>query len=381
MTEEFLKQRLAVRGVRVPPGQTLTVADELGPSDLTSAGPVVVKALVPVTDRARQGLVTKVDGLPAARAAAARMLATTVEGIPVRRVLVESVAPDGLEYYLAASFDHARGEAVLLFGPGGSGIEQREQPPERIPLILSGQKRTRVEELAQLPAPLRPVAAALVAEFRALRATLIELNPVRLCPDGAVVLDAKASLDPSAPPAPDAVTWGVEDPHERALRELADSLPGGTGVRFGRLSGTVGMVSAGGGVLAVVHDALRRHGLQPANFADVSGGPATVELLGAVAREVLTLEPEAILVVTGIASSISVTRFAETVVEALAPLREREDGPVIVARMAGPEEEEAASIMSALPGCTTVGRDVPVDEAVEILAARMAERGFRGHLA
>ena len=63
-----------------------------------------------------------------------------------------------------------------------------------------------------------------------------------------------------------------------------------------------------------------------------------------MAREVLALRPEAILIVTGITSSISVTRLADAMVEALKPVVDLPDAqqPTIVARMAGPDEEVLA---------------------------------------
>ncbi|MEV7225554.1 ATP-grasp domain-containing protein [Polymorphospora sp. NPDC051019] len=375
LTEEALKARLSTRRVRVPEHAVIGATDDVEALAGRLPGPTMVKALVPLTDRARRGLVVRAADPGEAATAARAMLGSTVAGHRVDRVLVEELAPDGTEYYLAAGFDYAHGVPVLLFGPGGSGVEGRAAP-RRIPFAMADPGG-----LAALPEPLRPVARALVEEFLDLRAKLVELNPVRVGPAGAIVLDAKAALDPDVPAPAGAVEVGVPDEADRRLRELARSLPGGTEVRFGRLDGTVGLISAGGGVLAIVHDALRRHGLRPANFSDVSGGSATTELLGAVAGEVLALRPEGILIVTGITSSISVTGFAEAMVAALAPLRDRPDDerPVIVARMAGPDEADAARIMGALPHCVAVGRDTAVDSAVALLADRIVARRGDGN--
>ncbi|WP_416903804.1 ATP-grasp domain-containing protein [Micromonospora echinospora] len=376
LTEEALKARLSSRRIRVPASTVVATVDDLDALADRVTGPTMVKALVPLTDRARRGLVVRAEDPGRARQVAEAMLGSTVAGHRVDRILVEQLAPEGTEYYLAAGFDHVRGVPVLLFGAGGSGIEGRAAPPRQIPFAMD-----EPGEFTTLPEPLRPVAQALVAEFLALRAKLVELNPVRVGPDGAVVLDAKAALDPAVPAPDGSVEVGVPDEADQRLQELARGLPGGTEVRFGRLAGTVGLISAGGGVLAIVHDALRRHGLGPANFSDVSGGSATTELLAAVAGEVLALRPEGVLIVTGITSSISVTGFAEAMVTALAPLRDRPgaEQPTIVARMAGPDEEEAARIMAALPHCVTVGRDTAVDDAVALLADRISARRGDGH--
>lgn len=222
-----------------------------------------------------------------------------------------------------------------------------------------------------VPAVLEPVASALLAEFFALRAPLVELNPVRIIDGSAIILDAKAVLDPAVATPGDAIEVTAEDKVGAALRAEAEAMKGGTEVRFGLLDGDVGLVSAGGGVLAVVHDALRRRGLRPANFADVSGGSATTPLLGSVAREVVKLRPRGVLVVTGITSSVSVEEFASTMAAELAPLASLDPPPPIVARMAGTGEDEAARTLSVLTNCHTVGKDVTVDEAVDLLAELM----------
>jgi succinyl-CoA synthetase beta subunit len=258
---------------------------------------------------------------------------------------------------------------VLLIGAGGSGVEHRGEKPRTVAVTMDG-----LVPAGSVPAVLEPVVTALLAEFFALRAQLVELNPVRVVDGLAVILDAKAVLDPAVPTPPDAIEVTPEDEVGAALRAEAESMKGGTEVRFGRLDGDVGLVSAGGGVLAVVHDALRRRGLRPANFADVSGGSATTPLLGSVAREVVKLRPRGVLVVTGITSSVSVEEFASTMAVELAPLALLDPPPPIVARMAGNGEEQAVLTLSALPNCRTVGKDVTVDEAVDLLADLM-EKG------
>jgi succinyl-CoA synthetase beta subunit len=365
LTEEALKRRLAARGAVVPDGRTVTDADAAARAADELGGPVMIKALVALKDRAKLGLVLRAEGGDAARAAAERLFARPGPP-PVPAVLVERLAAPGDEYYLAAAFDHVRGEPVLLIGLGGSGVEHRDEKPRTVAVTMDG-----VVPAGSVPPVLEPVVTALLAEFFALRAQLVELNPVRVAGQTAVVLDAKAVLDPAVPTPADAIEVTPEDAVGAALRAEAEAMKGGTEVRFGRLDGDVGLVSAGGGVLAVVHDALRRRGLRPANFADVSGGSATTPLLGAVAREVVRLRPRGVLVVTGITSSVSVEEFANTMAVALAPLARLDPPPPIVARMAGTGEDQAALTLSVLPNCRTVGKDVTVDEAVDLLADLM----------
>lgn len=373
LTEDAIKARLRSHGIEVPASQKADTAE--GAADAAAVlgeGAVMVKALVPVKDRARQGLVVKAADPAAARRAALQMLGREVAGHQVTELLIERAAPQGAEHYLAAGIDYLRGVPVLLHGPGGTGVEQNAEPPRQIPFTFGAPA-----DMSELPEPLRPVAEALIAEFLTLKALLIELNPVRVNGSAAIVLDGKATLDPAVPLPADARPGAVgQDEGAQRLQELAESLPGGTEVRFGRLGGTVGLVSAGGGVLNVVQDALRRNGLAPANFADVSGGTHTTALLGAVAREVAQLKPAGILIVTGITSSVSVTGFAAEMVQALAGIP---DPIPIVARMAGAGEQEAAQLMAAIPGCRTVGMDTTVDQAVDLLAQDLQAVRANGH--
>lgn len=196
---------------------------------------------------------------------------------------------------------------------------------------------------------------------------MLEVNPVRVVDGTAWVLDAKAVLDPAAPLPAEAVPVGVPDAVEGRLQAEAAALKGGTEVRFGCLSGDIGVVSAGGGVLTLLNDALARHGLEPANFADVSGGSATTRILGSVAREVVGLKPRGVLVMTGITSSVPVIEFARTIRAALADVT-----VPVVARMAGTGEEEAVAILGDLPRCRVVGKDTTVEECVALLAVMLS---------
>lgn len=132
LTEEALKRRLAARGAIVPAGRVAVDPEAAGRAAGELGGPVMVKALVALKDRAKLGLVLRAQDGAAARAAAKEML-TRSEPPYVPAVLVERLAAPGEEYYLAAAFDHVRGEPVLLIGAGGSGVEYRDERPRTVP--------------------------------------------------------------------------------------------------------------------------------------------------------------------------------------------------------------------------------------------------------
>jgi succinyl-CoA synthetase beta subunit len=364
LTEHVLKARLAERGARVPRGRVATTADEAREAAAELGGRAVVKSMVPRKDRAVAGLVRLVASADEAATAACEMLSTE-PGFPL---LVEEIAAAGEEHYLAMGFDLLAGAAVVMHGPGGSGVEKRSTPPTQTLAALGG-----TVPAGAVPPELASLAQAMFEEFQHLKAHVLEVNPVRVVDGEAWVLDAKAVLDPAAATPEEAVEIGVPDPVEVRLQAEAASLRGGTEVRFGCLDGDVGIVSAGGGVLTLLNDALVDHDLRPANFADVSGGSATTRILGSVAREVVGLDPRGVLVMTGITSSVTVVEFARTIREALTPLADREPQVPVVARMAGTGEEEAVTILGDLPRCRVVGKDTTVEECVALLAELLAE--------
>lgn len=374
LAEDVLKRRLANRGVIVPRGVVVETGATVIAATAPLAFPIVAKGLVPVTDRAKRGLIHIVDRPEDLPAVVEGLLAASADGHHVRRVLLEERCADGDEHYLGASFDHARGVPVLLHGRGGSGIEHRE-PPEQLRLPAS------LEVPDGLIDPrLGLVAAALLREFAELKALLLEANPVRLTADGAVVLDAKATLDPTAPVPEGAIE--LSPTSESEVLEVAPGTKGGATARLGELGGDIGLVSAGGGVLSVVLDALRREGLSPANFSDVSAGTATDRMLGMVAERVADLRPRAVLVTSGITSSVAVTALAIAVRNGLAASYGSIQAVTIpvVARLAGEGEGDAAGVMAELPHCIHLGRDHTIEDAVAELAHQL-NGGPRGDLA
>lgn len=369
LLEDALKARLAARGLSVPRGARAASGREAAAAMRVLGEPAMVKALVPAGDRGRRGHVTAVEDPDGAAAAADRMLGGELDGFPVDTVLVEARCPAGDEHYLAVSFDFVAGTPILLHGPGGSGVEERP-PPVRTPFRLDGPP-----PLDAVPAALAPVVCALVAEFLAVRARLVELNPVRVTPAGPVVVDAKAVLDPGLTPPDDA--YGVRPqrrmtPGERRVADADAAIAGGSSLRYGELGGDIGLVMWGGGASVVILDSLRRLGLSPANYGDLSAGNGGMERLALMADAVLSLPVRAVLAGSSIVSAGSTLRQAEVIAEALRRHDVAGRGVPVVIRLGGPDEGEAATVLSAVGGVTVVGRSVTLEQAVELLAQTLA---------
>ena len=111
--------------------------------------------------------------------------------------------------------------------------------------------------------------AGLVRAFRALNASLLEINPLVLTSDGRLVAaDVKIEIDDNALPFHPALR-ALGDPDEltTAEREAAAA-----GLSFVKLDGDVGCIVNGAGLAMATMDLVALAGGRPANFLDVGGG-------------------------------------------------------------------------------------------------------------
>ncbi|MFI9006087.1 acetate--CoA ligase family protein [Actinosynnema sp. NPDC053489] len=197
VTEPELKALLTAAGLRVPAGRVVASAEEAASLVAELGGRAVVKAVVP-------GLVHKTDvgavkvGVGVADAAAAYEEIAAFGG----RVLVEELVEDGVE--LLVGVRSADFGPVLTVGLGGIFTEVLDDVTSRLlPLgegdaeamlgelrgsaLLTGARGRRAVDVAAAADVLRAV-SALTADWGP--GFELDLNPVRLLPDRAVVLDA-----------------------------------------------------------------------------------------------------------------------------------------------------------------------------------------------
>jgi succinyl-CoA synthetase beta subunit len=277
--EEYAGKRLlAEAGIAVPPAELVTT-----PAGAEAAarriGACVVKAQIPAGKRGKAGGILPADDPRQARACAETLLAMTIAGHRVEKVLVEARIDMSRELYAAIVSDPGSQGPLLLFSTaGGMDVEDmaRHHPGDmhRHPIsILEG----------LLPADARSVAAgagdaaaSAVAEalirlydaYRRLDAELIEINPLAITRDGEVVaLDCKLVVDDAAASRQAAVVAsGVPEPLtdlERRAREA--------GLKYIELAGSVGILANGAGLTMTTMDAVTHCGGAPANFLEIGG--------------------------------------------------------------------------------------------------------------
>ncbi|WP_287885660.1 MULTISPECIES: acetate--CoA ligase family protein [Paracoccus] len=147
----------------------------------------------------------------------------------IEGVLVEEMVPAGLEVFIGGRIDPDYGP-VVLFGAGGSGVEQRGKPVAALAPLTEAQGRAMVD--AAFPAPFAGGdAAGRAALTRCLMAVggpdgmllneeiaELDINPIILCGARAVAVDAVAGgVRPATTPRGDAETAAALDARRARL--------------------------------------------------------------------------------------------------------------------------------------------------------------------
>lgn len=321
---------------------------------------VVVKAQVKTGGRGKAGGVKLARSAQEAFERAQEILGMDIKGHTVHKVLISDGADIEQEFYFSVLLDRAqRAYLAMCSREGGMDIETlAKERPEALakvavdPLVgIDAAKAAEIVTAAGFePGKVADDVAGVILKlwevFTGEDATLVEVNPLVLTPQGTVLaLDGKVSLDDNA-------RMRHRD-HEQFV-DTVDADPLETrakaaGLNYVRLTGEVGVLGNGAGLvmstLDVVAGAGERHGgMRPANFLDLGGGSSAQVM--ATGLEVVASDPQvrAILVNVfgGITSCVSV---AEGIVAAVSSLEESFTKPIVV-RLDGNQAEAGRAILA-----------------------------------
>src|SRR5262245_15954666 len=197
------KELFARFGLPVLPGQVAGTPEEARDIAASIGGLVVIKAQVQAGGRGKAGGVKLAHTPDEAFERARDILALTIKGLPVRKVLVAQAADIAREYYLSIVMDReAKAPLIMFSAEGGVEIEEVARThPERIVrrhIGLDGLRpyQARAVFAGAFADPKQAAQAAdiLLKLYRAFMdgdASLTEINPLAVTPDGRVVaLDA-----------------------------------------------------------------------------------------------------------------------------------------------------------------------------------------------
>jgi len=281
-------------GIPTPASQLADDVDDVVAAAEEIGYPVAIKAQVQVGGRGKAGGIELVDDAEEARNAAESILGMDLKGYHVDRVLVEQAVDFTDELYVSVTMDRGAGKPVAMVSTkGGVNIEEvAEEDPDAIARehidpsfgMHPYQARKAVYDAGVDSAVARDVASVLSTLYELWAAkdgSDAEINPLMVTAEGEVIAaDAVMNVDEDALfRQPELAEMQAEATSGGdALEQKADEYD----FDYVRLSGNVGIIGNGAGLVMTTLDLVDHYGGEPANFLDVGGGAKAARIANAL---------------------------------------------------------------------------------------------------
>lgn len=399
------KKLLRNQGITIPEGDIASTPGEARKIAKKLSRPVIIKAQIGATGRFKAGGIKFADTADEAEKAAGELLGKEIKGIKVEKILVEESLAISQELYASVIVNDSykvKSPVLIISTKGGINIEEvASKFPEEVTSmninVLDGLTNEDVKTLisklnisGNLAEPLSKVIYGLYEVFKKYCARSAEINPLVVTTDAKIYpADCRIVIDEAsvfkhpelgidyprdidrAPTELERLAWRIE---EEDYRGVAYFMQMATGFKPGQ--NYVGFHGIGGGGAMLGADALIRHGIKLANYADTSGNP-TASKVYRVAKVIFS-QPniDGYILMGPVIANQEQWHHAHALVRALREeLPTRPNFPVIIL-IAGNKEAETLEILrnglKGLPARIEIyGRDYVYN--VDKIAQRMKE--------
>ncbi len=346
------KQIFSKYRIPIPKGQIAVTASEAKHITEELGTRVVVKSQVLVGSRGKAGGIRLAKTPKEAEELATLILGMDIQGLPVRKVLVDEAVSIQKEIYLGITNDRtARSPVMMGSEAGGMDIEEiARKHPEKIIKVhidpLLGLRDYQARDMAasiDLPRNLWrsfiEICHGLWRAYLENDATLAEINPLVITEDNRLMaLDGKMIIDDNAlfrhSDLADMRDLDSEAPSEIEARKY--------GLTYIKLDGHIGCMVNGAGLAMATMDIIKLYGGEPANFLDIGGG-ASAEKVTAAFRIILS-DPNVRAILINIFGGI--TRGDEVARGILAAMQEVDVQVPMVVRLVGTNAEEGLRLLA-----------------------------------
>jgi len=363
------KEVFADAGIPTPDAQLAETVEAAVDAAESIGYPVAIKAQVHVGGRGKAGGIKLAESESEARAAAESILGMDLKGYRVSRVLVEEAVDFVDELYVGVTMDRGEGRPVAMVSTrGGVNIEEvAHEDPEAIARehvdpafgMHPFQARKAVYEAGVDRDVAGDVASILQtlyqlwderdgsdAEINPLMITSAERDAAGSAGDdvraerGVIAADAVFNVDDDALfRQPELAAMEEAASEGDALEAKADEY----GFDYVRLSGNVGIIGNGAGLVMTTLDLVDHYGGSPANFLDVGGGAKAQRIANAL--DMVFSDENVDSVVFNIFGGI--TRGDEVANGINQALEQFDEIPKeVVVRLAGTNAEEGMAILN-----------------------------------
>ncbi|WP_159899455.1 ADP-forming succinate--CoA ligase subunit beta [Salinirussus salinus] len=347
------KEVFADAGIPTPSSALATTVDEAVDAAGEIGYPVAIKAQVQVGGRGKAGGIKLVESDEEAREAADAILGMDLKGYHVDRVLVEEAVDFTNELYVGVTMDRGEGEPVAMVSTrGGVNIEEvAAEDPDAIARehidpafgMHPFQARKAVYDAGVDREVANDVAGVLQTLYELWDekdGADAEINPLMVTADDEVIAaDAVMNIDDDAlfrqPDLAEMEEEAAEDDLEAKANEY--------GFDYVRLSGNVGIIGNGAGLVMTTLDLVDYYGGEPANFLDIGGGAQAERVANAL--DMVFSDGNVDAVVFNIFGGI--TRGDEVANGINSALEQFEEIPKpVIVRLAGTRSEEGMEILN-----------------------------------
>ena len=347
------KEVFAEAGIPTPDSALATTVDEAVAAAGEVGYPVAIKAQVQVGGRGKAGGIKLVENDEEAREAADAILGMDLKGYHVDRVLVEAAVDFVNELYVGVTMDRNEGEPVAMVSTrGGVNIEEvAAEDPDAIARehidpafgMHPFQARKAVYDAGVDRDVANDVAGVLTTLYELWDekdGADAEINPLMVTADDEVIAaDAVMNIDDDAlfrqPELAEMEEEAAEDDLEAKANEY--------GFDYVRLSGNVGIIGNGAGLVMTTLDLVDYYGGEPANFLDIGGGAQAERVANALDMVFSDENVDAVVfnIFGGITRGDEVANGINSALEQFDTIPK----PVIV-RLAGTRSEEGMEILN-----------------------------------
>jgi succinyl-CoA synthetase beta subunit len=276
------KEVFADAGIPTPDSALATTVEEAVDAAAEIGYPVAIKAQVHVGGRGKAGGIKLVEDDEEAREAADEILGMDLKGYTVDRVLVEQAVDFVNELYVGVTMDRGEGKPVAMVSTrGGVNIEEvAEEDPDAIARehidpafgMHEFQARKVVYDAGvdqSIALDVASVLSTLYDLWEERDGSDAEINPLMVtAEDDVIAADAVFNVDGDALfRQPD-----LAEMEDEAASDELEAKANEYGFDYVRLSGNVGIIGNGAGLVMTTLDLVDYYGGSPANFLDIGGG-------------------------------------------------------------------------------------------------------------
>lgn len=359
--EHAAKELFKNNGITVPKGEVAGSAQEAEKIAQEMGIPLALKSQVLIGGRGKAGGIKFTEESSQVAELAEQLLRLEIKGEPVRKILLEEKLDVESEYYISVVLDRSSKKPLIMASTqGGMDIEQVAlETPEKLVKYhvnpLEEFQPYQAREIAikmgvpnQLISKVGGFIWKLFTVFRKYDATIAEINPLVVTPNGLIAADAKFEIDDDA-------LYRHRD-LARLKTEEKDEFA------YVKLDGNIAVIGNGAGLTLSGMDMLKLYGGEPATFLDIGGGASQDNI--ARALNLVISNPNVKVVFLNVLGGI--TRADDVANGAVNVLRGSDREVPLVIRLTGTNEEEGQRILTEAGVSYETSMEAAARKAVEI---------------